>query len=108
MSYWKSLAGDMGMELGKAIFLAAMSEITGNSVKGNTKPKIVHHERHTAHTNIQTDKYHYRNAIERFDHHMTQQGFKNMYKSKRTRSQIMETWYNHKTGTTMIGHFHLT
>lgn len=107
MSYWKSLASDMGTEFGKAIFLAVISEITGNSINENVKPKAAHKERHTAHTNIQTDKFHYRSAIERFDRHMTQQGFKNMHKSKRNRSQIMETWYNHKTGTTMIGHFHL-
>ena len=106
MSYWKSLASDIGTELGKAVFFGIISEFTENAADSKGYQKR-HKEKHIAHTNIQTDKFHYRSAIERFECHMTQQGFKNMHQSKRTHSQIMETWYNYKTGTTMIGHFHL-
>ena len=106
MSDWKFLLNEIGGELGKAIIRAAVDGIAGPKTSTNNR-KIMHKKTNVVHTDIHTNKFHYREAIERFEWHLIKQGYKNMHNSKRTPSKITETWYNHRTGTTMVGHFHL-
>ena len=112
MSTWKSLASELGAQFGKAVFLAAIDEFTkGNEYDkhklSTNRKKTLRNEGRVAHTNISTDVFNYREDMDRFDVHMYSHGFVNVGKTKHTKSQIIRKWYNPKTGTTMIGHFHL-
>ena len=112
MYNWKSLASALGAQFGKAIFLAAIDEFTTGKGHDEQKSsanrkKTMRKEGRVAHTNICTNIFNYREDMDRFDVHMYSHGFVNVDKPKHTRSQIIRKWFNPKTGTTMIGHFHL-